>query len=75
MASWWVPQLDAEPGRWPFTTLRKLALGGELVQMEIEPADLPDEWQGWTLVIRAQMDAKGRVVRQGLVLVDPDDGA
>ena len=75
MASWWVPRLDGQRGRWPFTTLRKTALGGELVQMELEPADLPDEWQGWTLVIRAHLDAKGRPVGEGLVLVDPDDGA
>jgi hypothetical protein len=71
MASWWVPRLDAEQGRWPFTTLRKTALGGEIVQMDIEPAQMPARFDGWLIVVRAYTGSTDVT----LALEEPEDGA
>jgi hypothetical protein len=71
MASWWVPRMDGVRGRQPFTTLRKAALGGEIVQMDIEPALMPARFEGWLLVVRAYTGTADVT----LALEQPEDGA
>jgi hypothetical protein len=73
-AWWWQPKLDEQQGGWPFTSVRAVS-EGEMVQMEVSIAALPRSLRGWTLVMRAYIDADGKTVKEGLVLVDPDDCA
>lgn len=71
MASWWVGRLDGKRGQQPFTTLRQAPLGGEIVQMDIEPAVMPARFDGWLLVVRAYT----RTAEVTLALEEPEDGA